>query len=293
MYEWVAVVWLAVTRSRSPISRARVARVSRPREASSSISSQWTSTSRSNSWAREHAKLSESTEYSRVNSKCGIAPMTSTPMPAARRMSASPSGNDWMPSWGNATICRVTESLSSSRSSSIAVSAVRSGSVTSTWVRTYWMPKRACWRTARWTRSFTSSIVSEGLRSLHTSMPSKRVPDSFQRGSPAVSAESRWTCDSMMGGSASRPSQSTTSSPSRGVRFSSIAVNTPSSTRMSQGVSASSMRRFVNSTSGLLRGTQGRVVGRAWVGDRWIRCACGRAGSARPPCSRPRPPPSH
>lgn len=73
------------------------------------------------------AKLIDSTEYSRVNSKCGIAPIASTPSSAARRISPSPSGKDWMPSCGNATICSVTLSLSSSRSSSSVCRAVSSG----------------------------------------------------------------------------------------------------------------------------------------------------------------------
>src|ERR1035437_3921994 len=49
-----------------------------------------------------------------------------------------------------------------------------------------------------------------GFRSLQQAMPSQRVPLSFQRGSPAVRAVSRWMCGSTYGAESKAPLASTT-----------------------------------------------------------------------------------
>ena len=106
------------------------------------------------------------------------------------------------------------------------------------------MPFWACIRTARWTRSFTSCLVRDSFRRLQQWIPSKRVPDWFQTGSPAVRQVSRWTWDSMKGGSASFPVQSRVSSPGRGARPGPISSNKPLVTRMSVGVVWFSRKTF-------------------------------------------------
>ena len=73
-------------------------------------------------------------------------------------------------------ICMVTRSETSSRSSSIAFRPVRLGSVTSTWVRTYWMPLRICLRRAMRARRLISSPDMPPFVSDQRWMPSKRVP---------------------------------------------------------------------------------------------------------------------
>src|SRR4051812_2934399 len=122
------------------------------------------------------------------------------PRRTASASSSSPPGKETIPSCGNATICRPTTSRTRSRSSRSASSASRRGSVTSQCVRTCRTPCAACHRSTCSARSRTSSRVTEGLRSDQTAMPSQRVPELFQRGSPAVSVASRWMCGSTNGG---------------------------------------------------------------------------------------------
>ena len=132
--------------------------------------------------------------------------MTSQPRRIASRISALPSGNDRMPSWGNAMRRRSTTSRISSRSSSRARSATSFGSHTSTCERMRPVPWATSQRIAWRARSFTSSWVRCGLRSAHVRMPSMSVPDSLWRGSPTVRTASRWTCGSTRGGERRRPS---------------------------------------------------------------------------------------
>ncbi|MNL36818.1 hypothetical protein D3C87_1589270 [compost metagenome] len=157
--------------------------------------------------------FTELTPWSRVYSKCGMPPTTSAPMRIASSISSRPLRYDSMPSWGKATICMSTRCRLSSRTSSIAFSAVSCGSVTSTWVRTCWMPWAArLWRVFL-TRFLVSSAVIVTLRSLQHSMPSNSVPLMFQRGSPAVSVASRWICGSTKGGITRLPPASRSSGP--------------------------------------------------------------------------------
>ena len=133
---------------------------------------------------RRRRRSTERTPSSRVSSKCGIAPMTSTPRRAASSISSSPPGKEQMPSCGNATSCSPITSRTRSRTSSSASRATRHGSVTSTWLRTCSVPLAAYQRSTSSARSTTSSRVSIGLRSPQQAMPSQSVPLSFQRGSP-------------------------------------------------------------------------------------------------------------
>ena len=73
--------------------------------------------------------------------------------------------------------------------------------------------------------------------------------DAFKQSAAHVPAGTagRWTWDSMTGGSASLPPQSTTSSPGRAVRFAAIFSNLPSVTRISMASVAFSMNRFLKS----------------------------------------------
>ncbi len=115
----------------------------------------------------------------------------------------------------------------------MASRAISLGSVTSTWVRTYWMPLPAWIRTALFTLSLTSCFESFSLRRLQVSIPSNRVPERFHFGSPAVRQVSRCIWDSIKGGSASLPPISTASSPSSGLKSLAISVKTPSLMRIS------------------------------------------------------------
>ncbi|MNW15208.1 hypothetical protein D3C71_2136500 [compost metagenome] len=73
----------------------------------------------------------------------------------------------------------------------MALSAVRVGSVTSTWVRTCWIPWSTSMPMVFFARFLMSSWVVISLRSAQHSIPSNRVPLMFHRGSPAVSVASR------------------------------------------------------------------------------------------------------
>src|SRR5229473_1244744 len=101
----MAVVWLAVTRPPIPSRIVSAAMTSTKREWSSSVSSQWMSTRKPLSAASDIANLTERSPYSRVSSKWGMAPTTSTPMSTARRIRSSPPSNDMIPCCGNATSC--------------------------------------------------------------------------------------------------------------------------------------------------------------------------------------------
>ncbi len=194
------MVWLAVTRS--PISRTRAssASTSRKRDCGSSVSSQCTSTRQPLRSARSMRNLIELTPWSRVFSKCGMPPTTSAPMAIASVISSRPPLNDSMPSCGKATICRSIRWRVSSRTSSMDLSADSVGSVTSTWVRTCWMPWSTSMSMVFFARALVSSWVTSALRSPQRSMPSNSVPLMFQAGSPAVRVASRWMCGSMKGG---------------------------------------------------------------------------------------------
>ena len=108
LYEPIAVVWLAVTLFFKPLSKALVATTSKNLDCSSSISSQWTSTNTSYFLANSKILFIDSTPYSLVNSKCGIAPITSAPNFIASSTNSNPLGYERIPSCGKATICKVT-----------------------------------------------------------------------------------------------------------------------------------------------------------------------------------------
>lgn len=113
-----------------------------------------------------------------------------------------------MPSWGKATICRSTQGATSPRTSSMALSAVRVGSETSTWLRTCCTPLAICHFRVCQARCLTSSWLSRALRWAQRSMPSNSVPERFHSGWPAVWVVSRWMCGSMNGGTARPPAPS-------------------------------------------------------------------------------------
>ena len=76
-------------------------------------------------------------------------------------------------------ICRSQVSFTSSRSFSIACSAVNLGSVTSTWVRMCCTPVRISCFIACLARSLISSLVRWAFVSLQRWIPSKREPVLF------------------------------------------------------------------------------------------------------------------
>ena len=227
------MVWLAVTRAPIWRSRASVARISKLREAGSSISSQWTSTSLSYLSARAIRKWTDSHPYSVLNSKWGIPPTTSTPSFTACSISSFPWGKLKIPSCGKATSWSSKSSFISSRNSKRAWVAIRWGSVTSTWLRTCWIPWPIMFKRVALARRLTSALVRSFLRSLQIRIPSKRVPVSFHSGSPAVKVESRWTWESTKGGKSSLPCPSITSSPTRALKLGAIWVKRPFSIKTS------------------------------------------------------------
>src|SRR5579872_1963629 len=168
------------------------------------------STRRPFSAASANANLTERSPYSRVSSKCGIAPTTSTPMSTALRMRSSPPSKDMIPCCGNATSWSVIWSPISLRSSVRACTALSCGSQTSTWLRTNWTPLASCQRSTVRTRRFTSSTLSCLTRSAQIAMPSNSEPDSLCRGSPTVRTASRWMWGSTSAGVTSAPPRSMT-----------------------------------------------------------------------------------
>ena len=113
-----------------------------------------------------------------------MPPTQSAPM---RRPSSTRSAPDspfepsyeYMPSCGKLTIWMVTVSLSSSLSSSSALSEVRFGSVTSAWERMNCTPWSISFLMPILARRLTSSTVRSDLVSLQRWMPSNRVPVSL------------------------------------------------------------------------------------------------------------------
>lgn len=150
-----------------------------------------------------------------------------------------------MPSWGKATICRSTQGATSPRTSSIALSAVRVGSETSTWLRTCCTPLAICHFRVCQARCLTSSWLSSALRWAQRSMPSNSVPERFHSGWPAVWVVSRWMCGSMNGGTARPPAPSRRSpASSAACSIGTRAAIRPSATRSCQRPSRPRRRRL-------------------------------------------------
>src|SRR5262249_39515826 len=170
-----------------------------------------------------------------------MPPTTSTPSSSASTMSFSPSGKEWIPCWGNATSWMSITPRPSSRTRSSARTAVNDGSQTSTWARRWATPCARSQRSAVSARREMSSVVRLVTRSAQISMPSKREPLRFDRGSPSVRTASRWRCGSTRAAVTSRPSASISTAP-RSVSPRPMRTMCSPRTPMSTGRSTPAMR---------------------------------------------------